>query len=175
MNGRRTGLAGITFLVLFAILGIGLVAGWKAISAPVPGLSEDTASDGPTCRDLAPGDVVRTADVTVSVFNAGSRSGLADQTLGELTARGFIKGEVGNAPGELGNVRIVRVLAPSRNDPAAQLVARQFGPDTLVQPRGQDLGPGVDVIVGDKFAGAGNGPKSYTAKADATICSPTLS
>jgi hypothetical protein len=171
VTARRTGLAGITFLVLFAILALGLLVGWKAISAPIPGLSEETASDGPSCREgLAPGDVVRTGDVTVSVFNAGSRSGLADQTLGELTARGFIKGEVGNAPGELGNVRIVRVLAPNRNDPAAQLVARQFGPDTLVQPRDEDLGPGVDVIVGDKFSGLVKAPRKLKAQTAGSGC-----
>ena len=67
-------------------------------------------------------------------------------------------------------MRIVRVLAPSRNDPAAQLVARQFGPDTLVQPRGQDLGPGVDVIVGDKFAGLVKAPRKLKAETAGTGC-----
>jgi hypothetical protein len=108
--------------------------------------------------------------VTVSVFNAGGRSGLADQTLGELTARGFIAGEIGNAPRDVSDVKFVRVLAPKRNDPAALLVARQFGPQTLVQPRAEDLGRGVDVIVGDKFAGLVKAPRKIKARAAGSGC-----
>ncbi len=172
MSGRRTGLAGITFVVLVAILGVGAVVGWKAVSTPVPSLTDDAPSDEPTCREgLAPGDVVRTGDVTVSVFNAGKRSGLADQTLGELTARGFLAGEVGNAPGDVGSVKFVRVLAPRQDDPAAQLVARQFGPKTLVQPTDEDLGAGVDVVVGDKFRGlAKKAPRRLQAKTAGSGC-----
>ena len=88
----------------------------------------------------------------------------------ELTARGFIAGETGNAPGDLGSVRFVRILAPKRNDPAAQLVARQFGPRTLVQPTAQDLGPGVDVIVGDKFAGLVKAPRQLKAQVAGSGC-----
>ncbi len=168
---RRTGLAGITFVVLFAILALGAIFGWRAISSPVPGIADDTPSAGPSCREgVSAGDVVRTGDVTVSVFNAGNRSGLADQTLGELTARGFLSGEVGNAPGEVGDVKFVRVLAPSRVDPAAQLVAKQFGPKTLVQPTTEDLGPGVDVVVGDKFVGLVKAPRKIKAQTAGSGC-----
>ncbi|GAA1941223.1 LytR C-terminal domain-containing protein [Nocardioides marmoribigeumensis] len=168
---RRSGLAGITFLVLFGILAVGVVVGWHAVSEPVPSLTQEEPSAGPSCNaGLAPGDVVRTGDVTVSVFNAGNRSGLADQTLGQLTARGFLAGDVGNAPADAANVKFVRVLAPSKNDPAAQLVARQFGPQTLVQPTRTDLGPGVDVIVGDRFVGLAKAPRQLKAKAAGSGC-----
>lgn len=171
MSGRRNGLAGITFVVLLGIMALGTVVGWRAVSAPVPGVTEETPSAGPSCRQaVSAGDVVRTGDVTVSVFNAGNRSGLADQTLGELTARGFIAGDVGNAPGAVSDVRFVRVLAPSRNDPAALLVARQFGRQTLVQQTDEDLGPGVDVIVGDRFAGLVKAPRRITAQTDGSGC-----
>ena len=172
MTGRgRTGLAGITFLVLFAILAVGVVLGWRALSSPVAGVTDDTASDEPTCRaGLDAGDVVRTDDVTVSVFNAGTRSGLADQTLNELTARGFLPGEAGNAPGAVGDVKFVRVLAPSQVDPAAQLVAKQFGPQTLVVPTTEDLGPGVDVVVGDKFPGLVKAPRRIKAQTAGSGC-----
>jgi hypothetical protein len=167
----RTGLAGITFLVLIGILALGTFFGWRALSSPVPGVTDDTPSDTPTCREgLDAGDVVRTADVTVSVFNAGNRSGLADQTLNELTARGFLSGEVGNAPGDVGDVKFVRVLAPSRGDPAAQLVAKQFGPQTLVVPTTEDLGPGVDVVVGDKFVGLVKAPRKLKAQTAGSGC-----
>ena len=168
---RRTGLAGITFVVLLGILAAGALLGWRAVSAPIPGLTDTTPSDEPTCDSgLAAGDVVRTADVTVSVYNAGNRSGLADQTLGQLTARGFLAGDAGNAPDDLGGVKFVRVLAPKKDDPAAQLVARQFGPQTLVQPTKQDLGPGVDVVVGDRFVGLAKAPRQIKAKVAGSGC-----
>ena len=168
---RRTGLAGITFIVLLAILGIGTLVGWHAVSQPIPGLSSEEPSAKPSCNDgLARGDLVSTTDVTVSVFNAGRRSGLADQTLGQLTARGFTAGDVGNAPETVRDVKFVRVLAPRKNDPAAQLVALQFGPQTLVQPTDQDLGPGVDVIVGDRFVGLAKAPRKIKAQAAGSGC-----
>ena len=170
-QGERTGLAGVTFLVLFGILALGVFFGWRALSSPVAGVTDDATADTPTCREgVVAGDVVRTADVTVSVFNAGTRSGLADQTLAELTARGFLPGEVGNAPGDVGDVAFVRVLAPSRVDPAAQLVAKQFGPRTVVVPTTEDLGRGVDIVVGDKFAGLVKAPRKLKAQTAGSGC-----
>lgn len=159
-------------VALIALLMAGAWIGWQALSAPLPG--EDDGPErvaGPQCEEgFARGDVVTRADVTVSVFNAGSRSGLADQTLSELTARGFIRGEVGNAPEELGEVRFVRVVAPAKRDPAARLVALQFGRNTLVQKVADDLGPGVDVVVGDDFSGLVDARKRIKARRDSSSC-----
>lgn len=146
----------MTMLVLIALLVAGAWFGWQSMSAPLPG-REDEVDEPPAAAAcpgaLEKGDVVRARDVTVSVYNAGSRSGLADQTLSELAGRGFKRGDVGNAPSEFEGVRFVRVLAPAKRDPVARLVALQFGRNTLVQPVGDDLGPGVEVIVGDDFLG----------------------
>ena len=86
----------------------------------------------------------------VSVFNGGTRSGLADETLAQLRERGFTPGDTGNAPSGT-EVKRVRVLHHERNDLAATLVARQFGRSTKVVVTDTDLGPGVDVVVGNKF------------------------
>lgn len=153
--GTRKAISAVTILVLIGLLVAGAYYGWQSISAPLPGDDEPESTERrPRCEDgFARGDVVQTKDVTVSVYNAGSRSGLADQTRSELTARGFIPGDVGNAPAELEEVRFVRVLAPSAKDPTARLVALQFGRNTYIEPVEQDLGPGVEVIVGDDFVG----------------------
>ena len=125
------------------------------------------------------GDRLVTEDVTVSVYNAGNRAGLAGRTQEELVSRGFIAGDLGNAPEGLGDVRVVRVLAASRQDPAALLVARQFGENTFVQVSDGDLGAGVDVVVGDDYVGLVKAPRASPpappARAAEATCGSRLS
>ncbi|MDX6325670.1 MAG: hypothetical protein QOK15_2024 [Nocardioidaceae bacterium] len=167
---RRSVLSAVTLTVLVALLVVGGVAGYRALVAPIP---DSQGSAGPThpCRHkVAKGDLVRSTDVTVSVFNAGTRTGLAGQTLDQLAARGFIKGSVGNAPNRFAAVRFVRVLAPSSHDPVARLVALQFGRHTLVQPVKRSQGRGVEVVVGDAFVGLTKAPTKLRAATAGTGC-----
>ena len=169
MANRRT-LTAVTLTVLVALLVVGAYIGWRALLAPLDDESEDTPAAGPGCADgVARGDTVRTRDVTVSVYNAGTRAGLAGQTQDELVARGFIPGDLGNAPDDLSSVRVVRVLAETRRDPAAKLVALQFGRGTRVQAS-PDLGSGVEVVVGDKFKGLDKAPRKIRADAPGSGC-----
>lgn len=161
----------MTIIVLIGLLAAGAYIGWRSLAAPLPGDDEPKRAERPRCNDgVARGDVVTPGDVTVSVYNAGSRSGLADQTRSELAARGFIPGDVGNAPTDLEGVRFVRVLAPNEKSPTARLVALQFGANTLVQPVKEDLGPGVEVIVGDDFDGLVDAPSKVKARRGGTGC-----
>ena len=169
MATRRT-LTAVTLCVLIGLLVAGAYVGWRALLAPVDGSDDPTAQGGPTCADgVRRGDTVRTRDVTVSVYNAGTRAGLAGQTQDELVARGFIPGDLGNAPDDLLGVRFVRVTAETRRDPAARLVALQFGRRTPVQAA-PDLGPGVEVVVGDRFDGLVKAPRRIRATARGSGC-----
>ena len=166
---RRHLLTGVTLLVLVALVAAGGYYGYQALFAPV---ADDPA--GPDTRGceagLRRGETVRTRDVTVTVLNAGSRSGLASQVQEQLVGRGFLAGETDNAPDEQ-VVRFVRVLAPTRKDPAARLVAVQFGEGTLIQRSRDDLGPGVDVVVGDRYRGlARDAPRRLRATAAGSGC-----
>jgi LytR cell envelope-related transcriptional attenuator len=164
---RRT-LTAVTLTVLVALLAVGAFIGWRALFSPLANESEAGSDQG--CADgVARGDTVRTRDVTVSVYNAGTRAGLAGQTQNELAARGFIPGDLGNAPDDVSSVRFVRVLAETRRDPAARLVALQFGRDTRVQAA-PDLGSGVEVVVGDRFGGLVKAPRRIRADAPGSGC-----
>jgi hypothetical protein len=156
--------------VLVALLVVGGVVGYKALVAPIPDASGNTPHPHPCRHKFSKGDLIRAKDVTVSVYNAGSRSGLAGQTLDELAARGFIKGRVGNAPDRFSGVRYVRVLARSRNDPVARLVAMQFGPHTLIQAVKRNQGPGVEVVVGNAFTGLVKAPTQQRAATASNGC-----
>lgn len=168
----RKAVSAATMVVLIALLVAGAWFGWQTMSAPLPGEEDEPARVAqPKCEeDFERGDIIRRPDVTVSVYNAGSRSGLADQTLSELSARGFVRGEAGNAPTRLEEVQFVRVLARADGDPAAELVALQFGDDTFIQQVRRDLGPGVEVIVGDNFAGLVNAPNQVKARRSSANC-----
>jgi hypothetical protein len=166
---RRT-LTAITLTALIALLAAGAFIGWRALFSPLADETGAEPGSAPGCSDgVARGDTVRTRDVTVSVYNAGTRAGLAAQTQEELAARGFIPGDLGNAPDDLSSVRVVRVLAETRRDPAARLVALQFGRGTRVQASA-DLGSGVEVVVGDRFKGLDKAPRKIRADAPGSGC-----
>jgi hypothetical protein len=167
---RRSVLSAVTLTVLVGLLVLGAVTGYRALVAPLPDANGNGRASHPCRHQVAKGDIVRTKDVTVSVYNAGTRTGLAGQTLDELAARGFIKGRVGNAPDRFAGVRFVRVLAPERNDPVAKLVALQFGRQTLVQPVKKNQGRGVEVVVGDAFVGLAKAPSKLRATTSGSGC-----
>lgn len=170
--GRRHLTTAITMLVLIGILVFGAVMGVNTLFAPLPG-DEPAANPSPTCatKDVRKGQRIRARQVQVSVFNAGTRAGLADETLDALTRRGFKKGSTGNAPSD-SNVRIVQVWSTARNDLSARLVALQFGRKTKVRFSDTDLGPGVDVVVGNEFRKLVKAKKAITVKRASSVCVP---
>lgn len=169
--GRRQIISTITMLVLIGILVLGAVWGWKSLFAEIP--DDVVAEPTPTCSPerIKAGGKLRSRQVAVSVFNGGTRSGLASQTLDALMNRGFLSGETGNAPDDIG-VRRAQVRTTARRDPAAQLVAQQFGPGTRVVVTDDDLGPGIDVIVGDGFRALAKAPRAVTVRRAHEVCVP---
>ena len=171
---RRHLTTGITLLFLLALLVVAAVVGAKALFAPLPD-SQPAASDtpSPTCRTkvVRKGQHIRSKQVVVSVFNAGTRARLAERTLTGLAKRGFHRGEAGNAPAKA-NPRFVQVWTTKKHDAAAKLVALQFGQNTLVRVVGTDLGPGIDVLVGNDFRGLKPAPHSLTVSRKQTVCLP---
>lgn len=142
-----------TLLVAAAVLAFMAVWGLKAATAPI-GDHTASSSSGPTCPNGSQTvtQYVRRSDVTVSVYNAGKKSGRAQDTMDLLERAGFKPGEVKNAPAGTQVSRAV-VYSTKTDDPAAELVALAFGKKTQVVHSEDDLGPGVDVIIGDKFKG----------------------
>ena len=150
MSGRRLTTA-ITLVVLLVVLGGMAVYGIKHALAPLPGGS---SSAEPTCSDTEKEvkQFLRRSEVQVSVFNAGKREGLAGTTLEKIEEAGFKAGNAGNAP-RSADVRRAVVWTTEPNDYSARLVALALGPGTRVEVTETDLGPGIDVLVGNKFRG----------------------
>ena len=165
-QGARTA---TTISVLGLLLVVAAIWGWSAATDPLPE-KVDTA----ICvdRTVAQGDKVFPQDVTVSVYNAGDRDGLAGRVMQELTDAGFHEGNSGNAAPSV-RVPAVQVWTLDPTGPDVRLVASRFGDDVDIQRR-EPIGSGVTVVVGDQFTEVGEGRKAVVAREDATICSPPL-
>lgn len=164
-RGVRTAL---TLAVLCVLLVVAGIWGWQATTTPFPG-----KVDSPICvnTSVAAGDKVFPEQVTVSVYNAGDREGLAGRTMQLLTDAGFAEGKSGNAPD--GKVTDVAIWTDEPDNPAVLLVASRLGPDVeIVDKKGE--GAGVTVVVGDDFTDLVKGKRAITAAADSQICSPPV-
>lgn len=155
---RRHITTAVTMLLLVGILVLGLVVGYQSLFKPI-----DSDNTTQSCKTQDKGQRIRTKEVQVSVFNAGTRSGLAGETLDSLSQRGFRSGDIGNAP-ETAKVVDVQVWTTQKSDRAAKLVALQFGPRMKVMVKDENLGPGVDVLVGNGYDGLGRPQKSLKVK-----------
>jgi hypothetical protein len=175
VSGRHVTTA-VTMLVLLAILAVAGVVGVKSLTAPVPDSGKATAKASPTCatRTVRKGQRISARQVEISVFNGGTRAGLASTVMSRLARRGFKRGEVGNAP-EGTKVKVQQVWTTDRNDTGARLVARQLGRRVGVRVVRTDLGPGVDVVVGDGFRHLVRAPRAMVAARSSSVCSPFAS
>jgi hypothetical protein len=164
-DGARSGL---TLLVLSLLLVVAGAWGWSAFTEPLP---QD--EEVPICvdADVSAGTPVTREEVVVSVFNGSARNGLAGSTRDLLLERGFVAGDTGNAPSR---TDVTLILASDRQNPAVQLVKRQFKGAKIVPGEGDPLGVGVVVVVGEQFRALRRKQvESVATKADASFCRAT--
>lgn len=167
---RRTK-AATCLAVLVALLVVGTVLGVKLLTAPFStdlGTSLTTATCTP--REVQRGAKVYTDEVLVSVFNAGSKPGLAGNVLEQLAGRGFAEGDQGNAPAGT-RVRRAEIWTDTPDSPAVRLVRAHLGGDVRVV-EGERLAAGIVVVVGNDFGRLAPAQRFATARADAEICGP---
>jgi hypothetical protein len=88
----------------------------------------------------------------------------------ELEDQGFGPGKVGNAPKGT-SVLYAQVWTRDPSNPAVRLVMSRLGPRAHVL-RKSPRGPGVTVMVGQRYDKLVNGTSSIKVKQPATICSP---
>ncbi|MFG2826450.1 LytR C-terminal domain-containing protein [Streptomyces sp. NPDC048434] len=152
----------LTLVVTACALGL---AGWGTLQLidvfGGRGSTAQAAPDKQHCRDSGKADAAqaRTAarkapapgTLTVNVFNATPRSGLAKRTADELQKRGFKIGKVGNAPAAYD--KKVKgsgiLLGPKAADAPLKVLATQL---TGAQQKTDDRkGAELDLIIGDTF------------------------
>jgi len=170
---RRHITTAVTMLLLIGILVLGLIVGYNSLFKPLPGDSSNASTPSPSCTPQK-AKSVHASEVQVSVFNAGTRLGLASTTLHALTRRGFSEGDLGNAPSGT-KVRRVQVWTTVKHDAGARLVARQFGRRTVVRVTSTSLGAGINVVVGNHYHGLRKAPTSLRVSRSQQVCAPSAS
>ena len=170
MSGRRITTA-VTLLVLLLVLCGMAVYGFNALTSPLPESGASTEKECTGAEKQVQGFLKR-SEVQVSVYNAGRREGLAGTTLEKVEEAGFRAGNAGNAPKSAEVPRAI-VWTTKTNDSAATLVAQAFGKRTRVEVTDTDLGPGIDVLVGNRFKGLDpKAPRRIKLAAPVETCVP---
>jgi hypothetical protein len=163
-----------TPVTLLVLLGVVVGAGWygwtqvqEPLENPFGGSSDDCVT-----RTFEEGARLRASQVVVNVYNAGSRDALASTTMDALVRRGFRRGVATNAPRRV-TVEDIAVVDGDPASAAARLLRAQFRGRVPLQRRPDLTRTGLDVIVGNAYAGLRpRAPRSVTVRDDTDVCLP---
>ncbi|MFI5645092.1 LytR C-terminal domain-containing protein [Kitasatospora sp. NPDC051705] len=144
----------------------------KPLAAPTPGAAP-AASGTLAAAQGDPHAIPQPTAVTVNVYNATTKAGLAGRTADELKKRGFTIGKVGNAPAELDKKvpGTAQVIAGPAGAGAATLLTSQIAGATATADARTD--GSVDFVVGDSYNALLDETQAAAALALATKPSPT--
>ncbi|WP_058045442.1 LytR C-terminal domain-containing protein [Streptomyces roseifaciens] len=172
-NRRRIVLAAVTSTAAFALAGWGtfqlvdvFTGGPSETQAHGAGAKGGKGAKDGDCKAADEGEeskpLPRPSDITVNVYNATPRGGLAKITADELKSRGFKIGKVGNAPALYDKkVEQVGLLigAPTAAEGALRVVGTQMaGAEVKNDQRAVD--EEVDLVIGNEY-------KELTGRQDA--------
>ncbi|WP_234320359.1 LytR C-terminal domain-containing protein [Streptomyces sp. SBT349] len=168
MRPRRR--RGRTFVVLiagaaaFGLLGYGTLQLIDVFSGGDDGgrapRAQAGARAGQDCTPAATSErLPEPAAITVNVFNATGRTGLAQETADALAERGFTIGEVANAPEEYdGRVEATGLLvgtAEAEESGAVTVLSTQLEGAETAEPRapaeGEESPQVIDLMIGEEF------------------------
>lgn len=164
---RRRGRAFSALLVGLVALVAGAAVGWSLTNRePAPAASSPTTSGCPTPQPsgsgspgssgtakppASPKPLPSPSTITVDVFNATDRQGLAKTTAKQLEQRGFVIGDIANDPvGDPINGTAVVRYGP-KGKAQAKVVAAQVPSSKLVNDKRVDRT--VSLALGDGFDG----------------------
>ncbi len=143
-----------TVTILLVLLGLG-AAFYYASS-----YFERTAPKAPPCMTVLPGAELVPRDVSLRIFNATNRSGLAAAAATVARSRGFQVKQVANDPLRRSVTAPAEIRYGKAGAASAKLVARHV-PGAVLKPeaRGDDS---VDLVLGAGWKGFGAAPPART-------------
>lgn len=162
----------LTLTVAAAVFLIGGVVGFRLLTSSTDTVTQTAA----TCKNevITAGNPIDSNVITVNVFNASSRSGLANRALIELQANGFRGGQIGNSESATAPRRVA-ILTDTPDDPRVALVAAQFKDKVEFAAPDIPVEDGIIVVVGDRYRGLKtDAATSTTSPTDMTVCVPVV-
>ena len=146
---RRAAAAGVLGLL---VLGAGLYGVVSLVSSPAPATAASAcpaASASAAAAEAAAAKLPKPAQITVNVYNASSRNGLAAATAAALKQRGFTIGKVTNDPLKANLTVPAQVRGGVAGSPdmrviAAEVTGAKLQPDTRTDHS-------VDLVLGTAF------------------------
>ncbi|UYM07696.1 LytR C-terminal domain-containing protein [Solicola gregarius] len=145
----------VTLVVLGVLFVVGIVAGFRLVTSPIPELELQNDESEATCKKvtLEPGSKLSRGQVTVDVYNAGSVSGLASQTQRRLSRYDYQRGVIGNADDIGIKARNVTIVTEQPDGAMARLLKDQFNGKVRVVKDDVATSTSIAIVVGDKFVG----------------------
>ena len=112
----------LTLVVAAAIFAFGGITGFRLLTS-----NADTADEASACtpKTVQKGQRLDSNLVTVNVFNASNRAGLANRVTINLQTNGFLGGTISNSESATKPSKVA-ILTDDPRDPRVRLVARQF-------------------------------------------------
>lgn len=162
---------GLTLLGASVVLVFGAFTGFQLLTSRA-----DTVDPVPTCtnKTVKDGERLDSNLVTINVFNASTRSGLANRATIDLQANGFLGGEIGNSDSATKPSRVA-ILTDDPKDPRVVLVAKQFKDKVTYAEPDITVETGVVVIVGNKYSGLkSKAPTKVTSDRTIRACVPVV-
>jgi uncharacterized membrane protein (DUF485 family) len=130
--------------------------GWVAFGTPPPVAS-------PACPAAVPAKVVTPGAVTINVYNATNRNGLAASVAKSLRRQGFKVQTIANDPLGKQIAGVGEVRHGQSGATGAKLAALSLlGAAVVLDNRPDDT---VDIVLGDRFSALRNLPKGATSQA----------
>jgi hypothetical protein len=152
----------VTLLILLGVLCYGAWWGYTNVLKPAP----PTPPTPCVPQRISQGEL-RTTQVTVSVFNGGSKKGLAGDVGRSLRQRGFKVQRTTNT-GE--KIKKTVIVGAGAKNPEVLLVQSFFKKAVVKVDKRADHS--VDVLVGDDYGGFNKKAKTTFAVKARTVCLP---
>lgn len=152
----------LTLLVLLGVLCYGAWWGYRNVLQPIPATPPTPCVPQPVSKG-----VLRSSQVTVSVFNGGDRKGLAGDVGRSLRGKGFKVLKTANTNEK---VRQTVIVGANAKNPEVLLVKGFFKKATVRADKRVDRT--VDVLVGTAYAGFNKKAKTTRAVKGRTVCLP---
>ena len=161
----------LTLVVAIAVFVTGSVVGFRLLTQ---GTDDVVQAETCTASVVTAGSELNSNVVTVNVFNASTRSGLANRALIDLQANGFLGGQIGNSTSAT-QPRRVAILTDDPEDPRVKLVAAQFRDKVEYAPADLQVEDGIVVVVGDDYRGLKKDiVTTITTDRDIPVCVPVI-